>query len=333
VNDDFDESDQFDMWADPKERQFLASALASDTWHRHASQVFDGDRYVELVWPTVRTSIDGVTWADQVVNGLDNTDTRGLASSNGHYATVVWDDDSSILLATSENFSDWTLVELTNDGSAYPIDLALSEDRVGVLLGTEEEGTAAIVFEGPIGSPLSRVELPGDGAPASIVGAGGVFAAGINEAGDVVPQTTVWTSRGAGVWEPASPLPDNLIGQLSSAGDSLVVTGVTGAEVAVFNAVSNDFGQSWQRVETDPQVAHVYSGPAGLASLVDDSLLFSSNGKEWVELHDKGLQKDSGPTGFSVSNIVAVGAAEVIMSRFEDGEMSYFALEVPASTV
>ena len=334
-----DEEASLDIWADPLERQYFATDTANDIVDRHIGAVFDGEQYLELTGiNSARTSRDGINWVAQPTTGFDGVDdTRGLATSNGIYATVVWDfgtgqEAPRMLLATSTDFAAWTLRELLVDdeirSSMYPIDIAMSGNNVAVLLGTDSPDIAALVFDGAVGSDLNRAVIPGEGSPASIVGVDGAFAIGMQVAGDTVPKTLVFTSPEPGVWEPTSPMPDNLSGELNSVGDSLVVTGWSQFDVEMFGAVSTDFGRSWERTEIDQGMRDVVPGAGGLASLSDGKLLFSRDGFDWVQIQAEPLVVDENSESFVEVHLVAIGENELIVSRFEDTTNSYIAIEL-----
>lgn len=335
-------------WPDREERVAFATDTAQDIVEWHDQVVFDGGRYVELRGSEVATSSNGLDWVSVPTTGLDGFgDFRGLVASEGTFATVVvvWgegaDQGTSLFVATSPDAVTWAVQELPVPDdvreSIYPVDLALDGDMVSVLAGVDGNDVAGFTFTGPIGGPFVPVAIPGEGAPASVVAVDGTFAVGVQIPGDDVPETAVWTSSTNSEWAVASPLPDNLTGQLHAVGDLLIVTGFGYSEVEVFSAISDDAGASWERAELDPYTWRVAAGPDGLLADTDNGLTYSTDGRKWTPLPgDLLLNADAGPETYVEVRQHAIGANEVIMSRFEaegDDESTwdsaYFAIELP----
>jgi len=343
------DQDEVYPWPDRQERVDFANDSAQDiVQRRNGRPVFDSGMYVGLsAGPgnTMRTSPDGIEWSERATTGFEGygNDLRGLAASNGRFATVAWhprdDNDSGLFVATSSDLADWTVEKLTLpdeiSSSAYPIDVAITDDLVGVLVGIDGPDHAAFVFTGPIGTEPVGVSIPGEGAPASLVAVDGTFAAAVQVPGDDVPNTIVWRMTSDGSWEAATPLPDGLTGELHAVGDSLVVIGLPYADVEVFVAVSDDIGRSWTRIEITPEFGQVLAGPGGIVAMAGNGgFLYSKSGRSWDLVQDDRLTVDQNPDSFIEVHPVAVGQDELVVSRFEatgedDLTQSTFSVDLP----
>lgn len=347
INENGEVVDEFEpyTWPDRQERLDFANDTAVDIVESRGYDVFDDGTYIRLgTGETIHTSPNGIEWSDIATSGFEgHDDVRGLAANNGRYATIVWDfgneqQPAQIFVATSDNLTDWALHELPIleelRWSTYPVDVAISDDRVSVLVGVDQPEFAGFVFSGPIGTEPSGVALPGKGAPASLVAAQDMFFAAVQVPGDDIPNTLIWKWLSDGEWETTDPLPDGLTGKLHAVGDSLVVTGLPYSDVEVFVAVSDDAGRSWSRKDIDPEFGDVLAGPAGIVAMQGNGLLYSEDGRGWDFIEDDRLDGDQGADVFREATAVIVGEDDLIMSLFEsdgsnDFSSSYFSIELP----